>query len=206
MAEAASLIASWLTPCCLFIFVNLVIATIAISCRFKTQVLLSPTTHLLQSHSLSITPNTHVFPSFYQTARVGCREDEEVDAKADDFINRFKKQLRLQRIDSLLRYRGDMTYHRGKGGTFIGNDLSITNNPNNQLAIEGTSLAKVIAMSIMPHVEAAISVDTNEFLGASSALLEHSKVSIVYASNSDTPTITPPTMHDTTHFIVVTAS
>ncbi|QCD80290.1 hypothetical protein DEO72_LG2g611 [Vigna unguiculata] len=43
-----------------------------------------------------------------QTARVeatSCREDEEVDAKADDFINRFKKQLRLQRIDSLLRYR-----------------------------------------------------------------------------------------------------
>ncbi|XP_061361754.1 pathogen-associated molecular patterns-induced protein A70-like isoform X2 [Gastrolobium bilobum] len=33
------------------------------------------------------------------------REDEEVDAKADDFINRFKKQLRLQRVDSLLRYR-----------------------------------------------------------------------------------------------------
>ncbi|XP_014507649.1 uncharacterized protein LOC106767306 [Vigna radiata var. radiata] len=43
-----------------------------------------------------------------QTARVeatSCREDEEVDAKADDFINRFKKQLRLQRIDSLIRYR-----------------------------------------------------------------------------------------------------
>ncbi|XP_052726743.1 uncharacterized protein LOC128194753 [Vigna angularis] len=43
-----------------------------------------------------------------QTVRVeatSCREDEEVDAKADDFINKFKKQLRLQRIDSLLRYR-----------------------------------------------------------------------------------------------------
>ncbi|KAJ1400672.1 hypothetical protein SESBI_29363 [Sesbania bispinosa] len=39
------------------------------------------------------------------TARSETREDEEVDAKADDFINRFKKQLRLQRIDSLLRYR-----------------------------------------------------------------------------------------------------
>ena len=33
--------------------------------------------------------------------------DEEVDAKADDFINRFKKQLRLQRLDSLLRSRGN---------------------------------------------------------------------------------------------------
>lgn len=32
-------------------------------------------------------------------------DDEEVDAKADDFINRFKQQLRLQRLDSLLRYR-----------------------------------------------------------------------------------------------------
>ncbi|XP_059657040.1 pathogen-associated molecular patterns-induced protein A70-like [Cornus florida] len=31
--------------------------------------------------------------------------DEEVDAKADDFINRFKQQLKLQRLDSLLRYR-----------------------------------------------------------------------------------------------------
>ncbi|KAA8523252.1 hypothetical protein F0562_009675 [Nyssa sinensis] len=30
-------------------------------------------------------------------------EDEEVDAKADDFISRFKQQLKLQRLDSLLR-------------------------------------------------------------------------------------------------------
>lgn len=33
-------------------------------------------------------------------------EDEAVDAKADDFINRFKQQLKLQRLDSLLRFRG----------------------------------------------------------------------------------------------------
>ncbi|GAA0142987.1 hypothetical protein LIER_03767 [Lithospermum erythrorhizon] len=33
-------------------------------------------------------------------------EDEAVDAKADDFINRFKQQLKLQRIESLLKYRG----------------------------------------------------------------------------------------------------
>ncbi|KAK3014729.1 hypothetical protein RJ639_008399 [Escallonia herrerae] len=32
-------------------------------------------------------------------------EDEGVDAKADDFINRFKQQLKLQRLDSLLRYQ-----------------------------------------------------------------------------------------------------
>ncbi|EEF48070.1 conserved hypothetical protein [Ricinus communis] len=31
--------------------------------------------------------------------------DDGVDAKADDFINRFKQQLKLQRLDSLLRYR-----------------------------------------------------------------------------------------------------
>ncbi|WCJ43025.1 hypothetical protein M5689_023792 [Euphorbia peplus] len=38
-------------------------------------------------------------------------EDDEVDAKADDFINKFKQQLKLQRIDSILRYK-DMI-HRG---------------------------------------------------------------------------------------------
>ncbi|KAL8107288.1 uncharacterized protein LOC141671594 [Apium graveolens] len=31
--------------------------------------------------------------------------DEEVDAKADDFINKFKQQLKLQRIDSIMRYK-----------------------------------------------------------------------------------------------------
>lgn len=33
-------------------------------------------------------------------------EEGEVDAKADDFINRFKQQLKLQRLDSILRNRG----------------------------------------------------------------------------------------------------
>ncbi|KAG6723359.1 hypothetical protein I3842_03G204300 [Carya illinoinensis] len=36
---------------------------------------------------------------------VSLEDDEEVDVKADDFIYRFKQQLRLQRLDSLLRYR-----------------------------------------------------------------------------------------------------
>lgn len=31
--------------------------------------------------------------------------DESVDAKADDFIERFKQQLKLQRLDSLQRLR-----------------------------------------------------------------------------------------------------
>lgn len=32
-------------------------------------------------------------------------EEEEVDVRADDFINKFKQQLKLQRLESLLRYR-----------------------------------------------------------------------------------------------------
>lgn len=32
-------------------------------------------------------------------------DEEEVDAKADDFINRFKQQLQLQRLDSIARYK-----------------------------------------------------------------------------------------------------
>nr|KYP72236.1 hypothetical protein KK1_004823 [Cajanus cajan] len=32
-------------------------------------------------------------------------DDHEVDAKADDFINRFKQQLKLQRLDSIMRYK-----------------------------------------------------------------------------------------------------
>ncbi|CAN1786372.1 Pathogen-associated molecular patterns-induced protein A70 [Linum perenne] len=39
---------------------------------------------------------------------VGC-----VDAKADDFINKFKQQLKLQRLDSIIRYK-EMV---GRGGS-----------------------------------------------------------------------------------------
>lgn len=42
------------------------------------------------------------------------KEDEEVDAKADDFINKFKQQLKLQRLDSLLRYRDMLNRGTGK--------------------------------------------------------------------------------------------
>jgi len=35
--------------------------------------------------------------------------DEGVDAKADHFINRFKQQLKLQRLESLLRFRNATT-------------------------------------------------------------------------------------------------
>ena len=44
-------------------------------------------------------------PATVRVETTSLGEDEEVDAKADDFINRFKKQLRLQRLDSILRYR-----------------------------------------------------------------------------------------------------
>lgn len=38
-----------------------------------------------------------------KTALAG--EDEEVDEKADDFINKFRQQLKLQRMDSILRFK-----------------------------------------------------------------------------------------------------
>lgn len=42
--------------------------------------------------------------------------DEGVDAKADDFINRFKQQLKLQRLDSIIR-RKEMIGRGTAGGT-----------------------------------------------------------------------------------------
>ncbi|KAJ8564546.1 hypothetical protein K7X08_001006 [Anisodus acutangulus] len=32
-------------------------------------------------------------------------EDEAVDSRADDFINKFRQQLKLQRLDSIIRYK-----------------------------------------------------------------------------------------------------
>ncbi|KAF7830466.1 pathogen-associated molecular patterns-induced protein A70 [Senna tora] len=53
-------------------------------------------------------------PATMKEAKVSESEaDEEVDAKADDFINKFKQQLKLQRLDSIMRYK-DMI-HRGSG-------------------------------------------------------------------------------------------
>ncbi|KAK4796600.1 hypothetical protein SAY86_028926 [Trapa natans] len=52
----------------------------------------------------------------YKT-KVSDEEEEgegEVDAKADDFINRFKQQLRLQRLESIARYK-DMVNRRNNG-------------------------------------------------------------------------------------------
>ncbi|KAL8149050.1 hypothetical protein AgCh_006164 [Apium graveolens] len=44
---------------------------------------------------------------------VSFKGDEQVDAKADDFINRFKLQLKMQRLDSIKRYKQMLT---GGGG------------------------------------------------------------------------------------------
>nr|XP_043635546.1 pathogen-associated molecular patterns-induced protein A70-like [Erigeron canadensis] len=38
-------------------------------------------------------------------ARTAAEGDVEVDARADDFINKFKHQLKLQRLDSIIRYK-----------------------------------------------------------------------------------------------------
>ena len=68
---------------------------------------------------------------------------------------------------------------RGNGRTLVGNDLGVTNNPNNQLVTQGTSLAKGIAMAIMHHVKATVHVDANGLLVALSGLPEHSKLARV---------------------------
>lgn len=48
------------------------------------------------------------------TAVAEAEDDEkEVDARADAFINRFKHQLKLQRIDSIMRYK-EMISHGGR--------------------------------------------------------------------------------------------
>ncbi|KAF5467987.1 hypothetical protein F2P56_012185 [Juglans regia] len=54
-------------------------------------------------------------PATVREGKVGGAEsdDNEVDAKADDFINRFKQQLKLQRLDSIMRYKE--LIHRGTG-------------------------------------------------------------------------------------------
>ncbi|KAK7303959.1 hypothetical protein RJT34_14906 [Clitoria ternatea] len=167
-----STMSSWLTPSCLFLFINLVIGTIAITSRCfanpsseKTQhhspVQLARSPSLLDrlasfnlrcyKHEPTSPVQTPQFdrvpsssfeqeeprrdpvepsreevkleraPSLLERLRsltlgrsesvketeAEEREEEElgVDAKADDFINRFREQLRLQRRDSILRYR-----------------------------------------------------------------------------------------------------
>ncbi|RDX82207.1 hypothetical protein CR513_37029, partial [Mucuna pruriens] len=44
-------------------------------------------------------------PAAVREGRATAADDAEVDAKADDFINKFKQQLKLQRLDSIMRYK-----------------------------------------------------------------------------------------------------
>ncbi|KAK7329033.1 hypothetical protein VNO77_23178 [Canavalia gladiata] len=186
-----AVMSSWFTPSCLFILINLVIGTIAITSRFANNAtkkqhqlerssslldrvmsfnlryykheLTTPPSHCaldpVQSHdvdsnrldrvsSLSLLDRVRSFnlglckgekevapssdlddptreekltrpPSLLERLKsvTLCRSEsvnesepeseaeEGVDAKADDFINRFRQQLKLQRLDSILRYR-----------------------------------------------------------------------------------------------------
>ncbi|KAF9590392.1 hypothetical protein IFM89_034185 [Coptis chinensis] len=122
---------SWFTPTLLFVFLNLMIGTIAItSGGFGTQkqnrennnnnnqqpsyALTRATRRTLVSRLLDagvLTLSEVVQVTRPATVREGKStlqsfgDDEEVDAKADDFINKFKNQLKLQRLDSILRYK-----------------------------------------------------------------------------------------------------
>ncbi|ESR64087.1 DUF4408 domain-containing protein [Citrus sinensis] len=49
----------------------------------------------------------------FGNAKVAQVDDEGVDAKADDFIHKFKQQLKLQRMDSIIRY--NEMVNRGSG-------------------------------------------------------------------------------------------
>lgn len=44
-----------------------------------------------------------------KTAAQSGEDDAAVDGKADDFINMFRQQLKLQRLDSILRYKEMLT-------------------------------------------------------------------------------------------------
>ncbi|XP_052210863.1 pathogen-associated molecular patterns-induced protein A70 [Diospyros lotus] len=44
-------------------------------------------------------------PATMREGKAAAEVDDEVDAKADDFINKFKQQLKLQRLDSILGYK-----------------------------------------------------------------------------------------------------
>ncbi|XP_042004599.1 pathogen-associated molecular patterns-induced protein A70-like [Salvia splendens] len=44
-------------------------------------------------------------PATVREGRAAVADEGGVDAKADDFINRFKQQLKLQRLDSIIRYK-----------------------------------------------------------------------------------------------------
>ncbi|KAI8000703.1 Pathogen-associated molecular patterns-induced protein A70 [Camellia lanceoleosa] len=46
-------------------------------------------------------------------------EDEQVDAKANNFINRFRQQLKLQRLDFIRRYKHMISRGGAKHSTVV---------------------------------------------------------------------------------------
>lgn len=71
----------------------------------------SPFSHF-DSQALSVLEATPEAVNTVESDDNTPEDAEEVNAKADDFINKFKQQLKLQRIESIVRYK-DMI-NRGK--------------------------------------------------------------------------------------------
>jgi len=71
----------------------------------------SPFSHF-DSQALRVLEATPEVVNTVESDDNGPEDTEEVNAKADDFINKFKHQLKLQRLDSIMRYK-DM-FNRGK--------------------------------------------------------------------------------------------
>ncbi|KAL8101583.1 hypothetical protein AgCh_033471 [Apium graveolens] len=66
----------------------------------KSASMKSPFAHFEESDIVEIRR-----PATVREKKSTVEPDEEVDTKADDFINRFKQQLKLQRMNSILRYK-----------------------------------------------------------------------------------------------------
>ncbi|OIV97398.1 hypothetical protein TanjilG_17582 [Lupinus angustifolius] len=131
-ASIYALISNWFTPSCLFIFINLVIGTIFIIKSRVDSPQLTPETETQNPVHDKHEPEPvegsqerlNRGPSLLErvmsvklfrlqsiegeVVHHGGEELEGVDEKADNFIKRFKEQLRLQRLDSILRYRDMM--------------------------------------------------------------------------------------------------
>ncbi|XP_078432046.1 uncharacterized protein LOC144703690 [Wolffia australiana] len=139
-------VSGWLTPSVLFVVVNVVIGTIAVTSKslragFEAQPSPSFLEKLRPFRGLDSETLDREVEGGSATKRIAARlvrsvsamspirvaeraeepprpqsarprappDDEEVDAKADDFINKFRQQLKLQRLDSIVKYRDMLT-------------------------------------------------------------------------------------------------
>lgn len=64
----------------------------------------SPFSHF-DSQALTVLETTSEVVHTVDSDDNGPEDSEEVNAKADDFINKFKQQLKLQRLESIMRYK-----------------------------------------------------------------------------------------------------